>query len=172
MLEGKIDDYICGISFTIPEYPVFSVYDVERVRVYEKADIEKHLDNVNASVQRAIESGSQENYISELRRTACPYRGQPFTKDELVYDLAYAKKVVSLFRKVMEKDMERKMTPDLDPMMKKAVNCLLEHYKNTYQEATTSLVSRLRNDAIRLGHSFETAEEIGNEFMSELKKPF
>lgn len=67
--EESLNNACCSITGCLPDFPVFSIWDRDRLHVYEKSAIEKHLDNVDESISRAMLSNARPDVIAGLRTT-------------------------------------------------------------------------------------------------------
>jgi hypothetical protein len=159
----KINDFICCFTLDIPIEPVFSPHDTKKLHVFEKAEIEKHLDSVNAEVARAQASHSSQSYINDLKNKACPFRGTPFSKEDLVYDHKYSLNVIHFLRAVLL-NIKDEVHPSFDPVVKRGLECLLNHYKSIFFSATEAAVHKLGNDCIKLGGDYAKVESVCSQF--------
>lgn len=157
----QIDEVLCTFTATIPDIPVFSPYDTQRLHVYEKEAIEQHLDNIDKKITRATLSGASQEVINQLRGTYCPYRGPAFTKNELVTDIRYINKVIDLIREIL---IPMKIRACEDPMLEKGLKCLLDHYLNQYNECSKTIVNKLFDDCIELGTPRSMIKEVCTAF--------
>jgi len=159
----QFDDVFCSITKFIPDVPVFSPHDIARRHVFEKAAIEAHLDNVDQTISRAIASDAKPDVIANLRTTYCPFRGLPFTKNELVTDIRYLDKVIVLFKESL-KSLSENVMPQKDPILQRGLQCLLNHYINNYNECTKVIVDKLFDDCVTLGTPRSLIRETCNAF--------
>lgn len=148
--EYKFNDVFCSITKYIPDVPVFSPHDKERRHVFDRSAIEIHLDNVDATISKAILSKAKPEVIEDLRKTYCPFRGPAFTKKELVSDIRYLDKVIFLIKDSL-KSISEKVTAYDDPIIKKGLECLLDHYAKQYQACSNVIVDKLFDDCVKLG---------------------
>jgi hypothetical protein len=156
-------DVFCSITMNIPEVPVFSPHDKQRKHVFEKSAIENHLDNVDNTITRAMLSGASQEKIAELRTTYCPFRGPAFTKQELVTDIKYLRKVIVLVRESL-KSISENVTSYEDPIIQKGLQCLLDHYKSHHKQCSETIVDKLFDDCIKLGTPRSMIKEVCNAF--------
>lgn len=157
----------CALLVEIPEFPVFSPHDVNRTQVYEKELIEEQLDYIDAKIALAKENGASEDALNELRATISPVRGEPFKKHELVMDVNYLEKVIVL---ISENLVLLEIEAGSDPMIKKGLECLLDHYKNHYNTCTKVIVDKLFKDCYGLVVPFTMCQDICNDFKENFDK--
>jgi hypothetical protein len=141
--RAPTDELLCMFTADVPLIPVRSPNN----HVYEKSEIEKHLDMKSVIIQRAIESGSSPEYIEELRQTICPYRIKPFTKDQLVYDVDVAQRVTEELKKmVLAAPYEQ-----YDPVLQDYIKILLNHYRITSTNINAQIIGRFASDITTIG---------------------
>lgn len=162
--DERIGEVLCSITASIPDIPVFSPHDHQRLRVYEKAAIEQHLDNVDEKITRAILSGANQEVIDRLRSTYCPFRGRPFSKNELVTDIRYIKKVIDLVQEILTR---MKVQASDDPMIQKGLQCLVDHYVDHYKKYSKTIVDKLFDDCVALGTPLKLIKEVCTAFEEE-----
>lgn len=175
----RIADFTCNITYDVPEYPVFSPYDIDRKTPYEKAEIEKHLDIIEKEVQDykkscensfpKISDEEIEKHIISIKQRSDPLGGPPFTKQELVYDPEFCKSVIITLKNI-QKDLLTKLPRDEDPVILKGVNALIDHYSQNYQAVTQSLIKSMSRDIFAIDGDIELANDASNKISKILMK--
>lgn len=165
----ELAKYICPITLELAQCPVFAPFDTERKTPFERAAIIQHLDHIEEQLQRAEESGSQKDYIENIRISADPFRRGYFTKDQLVYDMQFAQNVIKFLRRVNE-SMVSRLSENYDPLMAEAGMKLIQYYQQSYKIATVEIVRKFRNDLWKLGATFEQTDDMGKILMHNLSK--
>lgn len=159
----EIENYVCVITGMIPKDPVFSKYDILRQHVFEKVAIEQYLDLVEEKLADAIANGASEQALSEIRSVADPFRGPYFQKCDLVYDVSYSKKVISLLRSI-QKSFPGSSNAYADPKISTSIAALSYHYASLYALSTRATVDYLMRDLLALGVSPAKVLDMGREF--------
>jgi hypothetical protein len=185
--ENDVSDLCCCLSLDIPEVPVFSPYDIKRKHPFDKSVIEAHLLQVEKqiSILEGLKAKGTCNLescdikIEEIKQTACPFRSGYFKKEDLVYDINFAKKTINLLEKISNDMLERieEATPEEkikidrdDKLLYFGVSNLLNHQLKVQNSAIKSVVENLQRDIIYIGGSWETAIETGNSFKKMVLK--
>jgi hypothetical protein len=165
----QLDAFICPITLEIPRIPVFSPHDIYRQHPFEKSAIVSHLEIIEEKVRVAKASGYDDDYIDAIRINSDPLRRAPFVKSELVYDAQYTRNVIKFLKEIYE-NMKPRITETDDPILIEGMLTLIAYYCLTYSDATDAIVSKLRNDIIKLGGTYERAEALGNLLKVNLSK--
>lgn len=176
--QDKLQNYLCSFTLEVPFEPVFSPHDKMRHHPFERSEIEIHLANTEQKIRIATESGYSQEKIDEIKRGADPFRGEYFTKDQLVYDIKFCAKVIKELEKIHENtdkffeyfsSTRGQKRDECDPVLLDAIIELRNHYQRHYACATRAVVSYLRDDILRLGGSYDTATSIGVAFYASNK---
>jgi len=187
--ENRILDFVCRITWDIPEYPVFSPYDLKRAQPFEKAAIEAHIDGIEKKI--ADYQSDREKMISEYREvhtfasglpaakieegiqkisTICLFGGEPYTKEELVYDPEFAKTVILSLQEIQE-EMLQTHNPEQDPIILKGVSALIDHYRSHYSSVTADLINKLGDDVFSIKGNYKMARETTKAIRKALDLP-
>lgn len=160
---GEDFNMFCGITFEIPSIPVFSPHDEKRRHVYDRKEIEKQIDIVDAQISRAILSGCKPEYIDGLRQNYDPYKGPAFGKNDLVMDINFLKKSICAIQSCLD-SLLKDINPEKDPILKKGLTCLLNHYKSHHRQCTAGIINNLFVDLSKMGMNLDDSKEICKEF--------
>lgn len=164
----ELDEYLCCISYMLPECPVFSPHDIGMRHVYEKSVIEEHLKSIEIDLVAASDRGENVARLIEIFKKTDPFRGPGFVRADLVYHPAYAKHVVKALLAI-QKRMETETPDNKDPVLVKAIDHLVAHYERTYTESTKATINLLVKDMLKLGAEYEDAMQIAKEFKKSFK---
>lgn len=165
--EKVFDGLICPLTKFIPDIPVFTPYDELKEHVYDRKAIERHIGIIDARIEEAKLKGANDQEIIDLQRKWYP-GGQPFKKNELVTDIRYFNKVIILIKGSL-KSIDENFSVGNDPVLKKGLKCLLEHYKNNYKNCSKAIVDNLFDDCISLGTPVSMVKEVCEAFEANFK---
>lgn len=165
--EKVFDGLICPLKGFIPDIPVFTPYDMLKEHVYDKKAIERHICIIDARIEEAKLKGANDQEIIDLQKKWYP-GGQPFKKNELVTDIRYFNKVIILIKGSL-KSIDENVSAGNDPVLKKGLKCLLEHYKNNYKNCSKVIVDKLFDDCISLGTPVSMVKEVCEAFEANFK---
>jgi hypothetical protein len=104
-----------------------------------------------------------EEKVREIRANSTAFPGEPYTKEQLVYDPEFSKKVVEILREIQQElklDLEKKH----DPIIARGVDALISHYKAHHTAATGALVKALAKDIFAIDGDIEVATEASSRF--------
>lgn len=177
--QPRISDFVCNITYDVPEYPVFSPYDVERKTPYEKEAIEAYLEKMKGIVEPQIEEYKErcaklgispdDKEMYEIRRQYCPLRTGYYTKEELIYDPDFCKSVISTLRTIQQ-DLKRSLPKDQDPIILKGVNALVDHYTAHYTQVNDELIKLLAKDIFSIDGDITLANQASQQMSKLLNK--
>jgi hypothetical protein len=142
-IDHTFEDFVCPITLDIPKVPVVC----PNGHVYEKDEIEKHLDLRWAAVQRLVTSGYSQDKIDEALRTVSPMRGAAFTKEDLKYAVPFVVGAIEHFKGVI--NILKAQNPDA--IVIEGLKRLVKQYQETYQAVTDEAISLLTKDILLLG---------------------
>jgi len=165
METGEDFNMLCGITYEIPSIPVFSPHDEKRRHVYERKEIEKQIDIVDTQISRAILSGSNPEYIENLRRNYDPYKGPAFGKNDLIMDVNFLKKSIFCIQICLD-SLLKDIDPKKDHILKKGLVCLLDHYKSHYRQCTAGVINNLFVDLSKMGVNLDDSKKVCEEFQN------
>ncbi len=175
--ENDLEDCLCSLTYMIPEYPVFSIYDTNRLHVYEKADIEAYITTVKEKMKAHLSAKKiefpmsseviTENY--ELALSSDPFRMHPISHKDLIYDPLFSKRVIHKLTNVL-KDLQGTVEADQDPIIVEGVRCLIHHYRKQYSEMTDTLIDKLRDDIFSIDGNFKLAKQASKDMRNALNK--
>jgi len=98
--ERLFDVSFCDLCCDFPTLPVFSPHDHQKLHPFEYREICNHLDNVERKISLCEKSGDHAGAAS-LRENIDPFRGKPFSKDELCIDEQHLKDRIAVLERTL-----------------------------------------------------------------------
>lgn len=154
-IDHTFVNFFCPITLDVPRVPVVC----PNGHVYEKEEIEKHLDLRWAAVQGLIDARYPQVRIDEALTTVSPMRGaKPFKKEDLKYASPFVVAAIEHFKEVIN----ILKSQNHDAIVIEGMKRLVKHYQETHQAITDESISLLTKDIILLGGN----DELRREFVS------
>lgn len=94
------DVSFCDLCCDFPTLPVFSPHDHQKLHPFEYREICNHLDNVERKISLCERNGDRAG-AEALRENIDPFRGKPFSKDELCIDEQHLKDRISVLERTL-----------------------------------------------------------------------
>ena len=160
--DADFEDFICPIAQDIPLVPVAS----PNGHVYDKEAIETHLDIQWAKIEGYRASGYTKAQLQKKMTIICPMRSQSFKKEDLKYDIDFAKNAIKFLKGIKAK---LQIDPDEDPILEEGCNALLEDYQQNYAAVKIDAIMQLTRELTILGATEKQTRDIIAEYQSAVR---
>lgn len=174
--ELKMEDFLCCLTYNLPEFPVFSVHDTKRRHVYEKSVIEQHIDSVEEKVSIFIETNSGyltddeiQRQANKIRINSDPFHEHPIAKSDLVYDPLFVKNIIGKLTGILKELIKTTKTED-DRVILQGVQSLIAHYKAQYTQVNYGLINQFRDDVFQMKGNYQLATIAAEQLKKEFQK--